>query len=110
MTLDGIREMFDLPEGCPIPGAIYRRKLSDGRWEFSTITGLEVLPRGRWTAIFSSVRFGAQQITSEVNRMEQFELHSIPTLASAETLESPKSVSTNGANIDELDLLLAAGA
>jgi len=108
MDLKEIQDLFGLPEGCPIPGASYRRKLSSGRWEFGTITGLEVLPRDRWSAIFFSVRFGSEHITSEVNRMEKFELHSLPNLASADESAAAMSESID-TSIDELDMLLSAG-
>ena len=83
MEAQRLQEMFSLPEGCPIPGAIYRYLLPSGCWEFATVTALEVLPRDRWSAIFTSVRFGDEKITSEFNKMERYELHSIPNIVSA---------------------------
>ena len=100
-SIDNI-EVFNLPEGCPIPGAIYRRRLPNGRWEFATITALEVLPAGRWCAVLSSIRYGDERITSEINRMAKFELHSVPNM-----LEVSDTISVKD---DELDMLLSVGA
>lgn len=97
-----IAELFNLPEGCPIPGAIYRRPLPDGRWEFATITALEVLPMDRWCAVLSSIRYGDERITSEISRLRKFELHSMPTLLPVNNTLSVKD--------DELDMLLSVGA
>jgi len=95
-------QAFNLPEGCPIPGAIYRRRLSDGRWEFATITALEVLPRDRWCGVLSSVRYGDERITSEISRLNKFDLHSVPNMLEVNNLVAVKD--------DELDLLLSVGA
>ena len=111
MTPKEAARIFGLPEECPIPGAVYRRKLSDGQWEFATITGLQVLPRARWVAIFSSVRYGDENITSEINKLDKFQLHSIPDMGPI--LSENSEAITNGkddSSLDELDLLLAAGA
>lgn len=95
-------EVFNLPDGCPIPGAIYRRQLSDGRWEFATITALEVLPADRWCAVLSSIRYGDERITSEINRMSKFQLHSVPNMLEVSDIVAVKD--------DELDVLLSVGA
>ena len=95
-------KVFNLPDGCPVPGAIYRRQLSDGRWEFATITALEVLPADRWCAVLSSIRYGDERITSEINRMSKFELHSVPNMLEVSDIIAVKD--------DELDMLLSVGA
>ncbi len=94
--------LFNLPEGCPIPGAIYRRSLPDGRWEFATITALEVLPMDRWCAVLSSIRYGDERITSEISRLKKFELHSLPSMLPVNNTISVKD--------DELDMLLSVAA
>ena len=132
MLPEEVVEIFTLPEGCPIPGAVYRRKLPSGHWEFATITGLQTLTMGRWSAVFSSVRYGDERITSEINKLSKFQLHSTPNMTSVPTTKvevesevefdsmAPQSLgkrtgepSTNGVSddsIDELDSLLAFGA
>ena len=110
-----IQEQFDLPDKCPIPGAIYRRKLDDGRWVFATVIALEVLPRDRWAALFCSVQFGDERITSEINKLNKWELHSVPNtqpvLDTTPTLGSVKlSTGREPVGVDELDMLLAVGA
>ena len=95
-------EVFNLPEGCPTPGAIYRRQLSDGRWEFATITALEVLPANRWCAVLSSIRYGDERITSEISRLDKFELHSVPSMLEVSDVIAVRD--------DELDMLLSVGA
>tara|TARA_R100000664_G_scaffold34242_2_gene55646 strand:- start:15015 stop:15332 length:318 start_codon:yes stop_codon:yes gene_type:complete len=105
MSLD-INEKFELPEGCPIPGAIYRQKIYENRWAFATVTALEVLPQGRWAAIFSSVRFGDERITSEFNKLDKYQLHSVPSIIEIDSKPEESITPIT----DELDILLSAGA
>tara|TARA_R110000824_G_scaffold214750_3_gene400971 strand:- start:386 stop:715 length:330 start_codon:yes stop_codon:yes gene_type:complete len=104
-----IRSVFTLPDGCPIPGAIYRRKLPSECWEFATITALQVLPKEGWTATLSSVRYGDEHITKDVNKLDKFELHSLPNMV-AVAKDDSKGNSDADAGVDELDMLLAVGA
>jgi len=97
-----LRESLGLPKDAPIPGAMYRRKQPNNHWEFATVIALEVLPKDRWVAVFSSVRFGEERITSDHNSMRSFELHSIPQAFDLST--DPSSTG------DALDLLLSAEA
>lgn len=105
MNQDTLRKALELPEDAPIPGAMYRRKLGNGQWEFATVIALELLGNDRWVAVFASVRFGEERITSEHNNLRSYELHSIPQAASAAAV----STTSNGAK-DALDILLSAGA
>jgi hypothetical protein len=107
MEAERFQEVFSLPEGCPIPGAIYRYQLPSGHWEFATVTALEVLPQDRWSAVFTSVRFGDERITDEVNRMDRYELHSVPNMISVSRSEAE---SVPDSSLDDLDLLLAIEA
>tara|TARA_R110000737_G_scaffold187644_3_gene210190 strand:- start:901 stop:1215 length:315 start_codon:yes stop_codon:yes gene_type:complete len=104
MNQDTLRKALELPEDAPIPGAMYRRKLANKQLEFATVIALELLGNDRWVAVFASVRFGEERITSEHNNLRSYELHSIPQAASAVI-----PVISNGSN-DVLDALLSAEA
>ena len=103
MEQKAIREALNLPTDAPIPGAMYRRKQKNNHWEFATVIALEVLSDKRWVAVFASVRFGEERITSEHNNLRSYELHSLPQAATA-TLVSPTLTS------EALDSILSAEA
>ena len=98
-----LRQSLDLPEDAPIPGAMYRRKQPNNHWEFATVIALEVLSNDRWVAVYSSVRFGEERITSDHNSIRSFELHSVPQAFGC-------SLNSSMAGKDALDLLLSAEA
>ena len=86
MKQEALRLSLNLPDDAPIPGAMYRRKQNNGHWEFGTVIALEVLSDKRWIAVFASVRFGEERITSEHHNLRSYELHSLPQAASAPSI------------------------
>lgn len=93
---------YDLPEGAPIPGAMYYCELSDGTKDFLTVIALEITKNGKnWRAIISGVRFGNERITDKENRLVRmkYTLYSAPSPSAAfadlssraETEEVPKA-------------------
>jgi len=103
MEQKAIREALNLPADAPIPGAMYRRKQKNGHWEFATVIALEVLSDKRWVAVFASVRFGEERITSEHNNLRSYQLHSLPQ-ASIANLGTPTLTA------EALDSILSAEA
>lgn len=77
---------YDLPEGAPIPGAMYYLRLPNGTRDFITVTALEIAPDGvHWRATISGVRFGNERITDTDNRLVQmkYTLYSAPSPSAA---------------------------
>ena len=77
---------YDLPEGAPIPGAMYYKRLPNGVRDFLTVIALEIAPDGSTLrAVISGVRFGNERITSSDNRLVRmkYTLYSAPSPSAA---------------------------
>lgn len=98
---------YDLPEGAPIPGAMYYCHAADGTRDFITVIALEIARDGRhWRAIVSGVRFGNERITDTDNRLVRmkYTLYSAPSPSAAFADLSSQAKVEEAPNAADLEL------